>query len=493
MYHCATLWSGLSMCSHLCVIFISIGLCHSVPDAQCHGTALLQTKRSSVSVYRGTADAKQDPESDDTKIIDDAQEPIAEVPTTVKDGAVIPGAIPVKRREDAFPESNVVAIPGNDTVVAPPITVSIPPLISNTASPQTLPASTATVVVPRQVANPGTTVTVPEVVTVPQANVKQAATATVPAVNRVKQVASAAVPSATQNQATGTVTGTFRLATGPSSPTAGVRVATATVPAPTMNTSVSPVNLTGRLKPLAGQAAAAQNRSQCTPVCKWSCDSPECEQVCEPICKAPTCETRCSGLDTSGCSLECDSPSCVVICPERGCPMKDGCAHCSTKCATPHCKLNCPNFQPCRNVCEEPQCHFQCRAPEHCPKPNCQLKCEYPKGCPAGHRAPLPPPATGEVTIRKFQGQDNAGATASQSDGIPALPTLAPAPQIEIGEPAAATDEASTTSAEDEPEKDEPEKAIVPARPGEKVNLLSDSDSESDESQDDDLASVLAE
>eukprot|EP00746_Dinoflagellata_sp_MGD_P166514 gnl/MRDRNA2_/MRDRNA2_96449_c0_seq1.p1 gnl/MRDRNA2_/MRDRNA2_96449_c0~~gnl/MRDRNA2_/MRDRNA2_96449_c0_seq1.p1 ORF type:complete len:401 (+),score=67.97 gnl/MRDRNA2_/MRDRNA2_96449_c0_seq1:85-1287(+) len=201
----------------------------------------------------------------------------------------------------------------------------------------------------------------------------------------------------------------------------------------------------------ASNGGASQNTSKCTPTCRWSCSSPECEEVCTPVCDPPKCETRCSSLDTSGCSLDCEAPSCAVICPKKACPNR--CPHCTTRCATPHCKLNCPNAQPCRNICEEPRCQFQCKAPEHCPKPQCQLWCEYPRGCAAGHRAPMPPPNQGEVTIRTFKGMDHkmAIATSSNSESVSA--------QVDGGQDRAENDK----------------EGMRPVEPGEKIVAKSES------------------
>lgn len=375
----------------LCLLLVVIGSAIADSDAQqCHGTALLQTRRSALTrnaasfndeVFQSPDEGQTDRtvQSDrfgNTVTIDSAPRQAinnegiidnSDVPPDFE--TTFPTIRPDKDVGGTIPATNVPlderfndVVPGslNNTVTSAPPVVNAP-AITGTATQTAI-----------------TNSTVPE---------------STPAAKNATQVSSETYPvaSATVNQIKPAVH-------AGKAPSQNIPVPSATVPAPMINASIT-AGMTGTTQ------AGTRKASQCTPMCKWSCDSPECEEVCEPICEAPKCETRCSGLDTSGCSLECEQPSCMVICPERGCPNR--CPHCTTKCAKPHCKLNCPNAQPCHNVCEEPRCHFKCRAPQTCPQPKCQLRCEYPKGCNAARQAPMPPPASGEVTIRKFTGTDN--------------------------------------------------------------------------------------
>lgn len=156
------------------------------------------------------------------------------------------------------------------------------------------------------------------------------------------------------------------------------------------------------LKPAEVQDAAKQD---CTPKCSWMCASSKCDQVCKPKCQAPMCETRCSGMDTSSCTMECFQPQCAVICPAQQCTT--GCAKCQTECSDPKCKLNCPGLQPCKNVCEEPKCEWECQAPKDCPIPKCQLHCEKPKACTQTYHKGLPDLEVGQVKVLDFKAVGN--------------------------------------------------------------------------------------
>lgn len=94
----------------------------------------------------------------------------------------------------------------------------------------------------------------------------------------------------------------------------------------------------------------------------------------------------------------------------------------------------------------------------------------------------MPPPAAGEVTIRKFKGKDNTEITQP----LPPSVGSAPAPHLDsdetdAGKDLAVTKEEVDSALDDAPTEttapeDEPEKAMVPVQAGEKVNFLSDDD-----------------
>jgi len=150
----------------------------------------------------------------------------------------------------------------------------------------------------------------------------------------------------------------------------------------------------------------------CTPQCTWKCETPVCDEVCEPVCKPPRCETRCATADISGCSMQCDQPQCAVMCPERQCATMD-CPTCTTNCTEPICTLKCPSHQPCRNLCEQPECDWQCRKPESCPQPTCSMVCEQPKACGGTTHQALPPLAAGEVSVQSFQAPSHLSSASA--------------------------------------------------------------------------------
>lgn len=148
------------------------------------------------------------------------------------------------------------------------------------------------------------------------------------------------------------------------------------------------------------------NHEACTPTCRWACESAKCAEVCEPQCKPPICETRCEGTNVSGCVMDCDEPHCAVHCPAHMCP-NGGCPSCTTTCSEPMCKLRCDNAQPCHNVCEKPDCHWNCKAPEHCPAPVCNMVCESPQNCQGRTYEALPPLEPGQLAVRSFSVTSN--------------------------------------------------------------------------------------
>jgi len=154
----------------------------------------------------------------------------------------------------------------------------------------------------------------------------------------------------------------------------------------------------------------------CTPQCKWQCETPKCNEVCTPLCQSPVCQTRCSGYDLSGCKIQCNKPQCAVICPEHSCPA-GGCPMCTTKCSEPMCSLKCPSRQPCRNLCENPRCDWQCKAPTDCPKPKCHMVCETP-GCVHSTYQQLPPLLPGESAVQSFAATSSANSTETASPNL---------------------------------------------------------------------------
>lgn len=193
----------------------------------------------------------------------------------------------------------------------------------------------------------------------------------------------------------------------------------------------------------------------CSPQCTWQCQTPKCDQVCAPVCQAPRCETRCQAADTSGCETKCDQPQCNVVCPQRQCGATD-CAGCTAHCSEPMCLLNCPRAQPCRNVCEEPVCTWQCSQPTVCPKPVCHMVCENPKNCPSTRTTMhknLPPLESGEVTMQAFKAPQTANAALPGGvEAIKGPAPVAPGPQAPAGVAAAAA-----------PAKAAPAAAVAPA------------------------------
>jgi len=148
-------------------------------------------------------------------------------------------------------------------------------------------------------------------------------------------------------------------------------------------------------------AIAAPTQQACTPQCTWKCDSPKCSEVCTPRCQSPVCQTRCQGYDLTGCKLECNKPQCAVICPGQACATAN-CPTCTTRCSEPVCALKCPARQPCKNICENPRCEWNCTAPMHCPKPTCHMECQTPRNCMGSTYKQLPPLMPGESAVQSF-------------------------------------------------------------------------------------------
>lgn len=163
----------------------------------------------------------------------------------------------------------------------------------------------------------------------------------------------------------------------------------------------------------------------CTPKCTWSCDKPVCDEVCEPVCKAPKCETRCNSITTAGCAMECKKPHCAVVCPKLKSSRASG-PSCTTQCSEPQCKLQCPQSQSCRNVCEQPFCEYDCKAPENCPVPKCKMVCEVPKKCrSSSFHETLPPLQAGQVAVQTFRApaptRQTQEATQMQPSRLPMM------------------------------------------------------------------------
>lgn len=149
-----------------------------------------------------------------------------------------------------------------------------------------------------------------------------------------------------------------------------------------------------------GCPATRAGLDTCTPQCTWQCSSPKCDEVCSPKCQAPKCETRCpSTPDLSSCAFDCDTPACSVSCPQNGCSSLD-CPSCQASCGEAHCKLNCQGEQACSTVCEQPECEWECKAPEDCPAPECQMVCQQPTDCMGSTHKELPPLLPGECAIQ---------------------------------------------------------------------------------------------
>jgi len=162
----------------------------------------------------------------------------------------------------------------------------------------------------------------------------------------------------------------------------------------------------GAEAPAAAPVPAVASTGPCTPQCTWQCATPKCDQVCEPKCLSPRCQTRCTGINTAGCQMQCGKRNCAVVCPKKPCPG-NSCPMCFTQCSKPMCKLACPaGTQNCTDVCEDPSCSWNCKAPAVCPKPTCKMTCEPPKGCMAGGTATLngalPPLLPGQTVIENF-------------------------------------------------------------------------------------------
>lgn len=181
-----------------------------------------------------------------------------------------------------------------------------------------------------------------------------------------------------------------------------------------------PVNLN-----LVGAAAHAQRLTQqlvspgdCTPKCTWKCESPFCDEVCQPVCQPPRCETRCAEIDTSSCAVECDQPSCAVMCPQRFC-AKTSCGNCTATCGEPMCNLKCHKQQPCRNVCEQPDCVWNCKAPEKCQAPQCRMVCDSAKQCAGQTYKELPPLEPGEKAVQSFVAPLNIATAKAEVMEVP--------------------------------------------------------------------------
>merc|ERR1712100_752127 len=83
----------------------------------------------------------------------------------------------------------------------------------------------------------------------------------------------------------------------------------------------------------------------------------------------------------------------------------DGCPKCTTQCGEPTCHLQCgKDLQPCKNVCAEPLCTWECKDPKSCPKPQCKMACEEPDNCLGSDmRSELPALKPGETQVANFQ------------------------------------------------------------------------------------------
>lgn len=184
--------------------------------------------------------------------------------------------------------------------------------------------------------------------------------------------------------------------------------------------SVGSSTAAGREAAVTAPATFGPEHSACTPKCTWQCESPRCDEVCEPECEAPRCETRCAGVDLSGCAMECQEPHCVVTCPNTTC-LSEGCPTCTTTCSEPMCKLKCIRAQPCRNVCEQPNCRWNCRAPDECSAPKCEMACESPKDCMGATFQVLPPLQPGETSVQSFAAPGSALQTAAATSPVHAL------------------------------------------------------------------------
>lgn len=68
------------------------------------------------------------------------------------------------------------------------------------------------------------------------------------------------------------------------------------------------------------------------------------------------------------------------------------------------CKLDCPSgTQNCKDVCEEPRCAWECKAPLACPKPACEMKCETPRECDETTYKSLPALKRNEEMVKAFE------------------------------------------------------------------------------------------
>lgn len=164
--------------------------------------------------------------------------------------------------------------------------------------------------------------------------------------------------------------------------------------------------------------APAPQAGDCTPKCTWQCESPQCDEVCEPVCQPPRCETRCAEIDTSSCAIECEKPSCAVMCPQRLC-AKTSCGNCTATCSEAMCNLKCHKQQPCRNVCEQPDCVWNCRAPDRCQAPSCRMVCDAAKECAGQTYKELPPLEPGEKAVQSFAAPLNIATTQAEVMEVP--------------------------------------------------------------------------
>mmetsp|Transcript_29588 Transcript_29588/g.70993 ORF Transcript_29588/g.70993 Transcript_29588/m.70993 type:complete len:571 (+) Transcript_29588:147-1859(+) len=149
----------------------------------------------------------------------------------------------------------------------------------------------------------------------------------------------------------------------------------------------------------------------CYPHCSWNCTQPVCNQDCTPQCEQPRCQTRCPRPDYNDCAIDCETPHCTVFCPKDACKGEEAgeskCSspRCSTQCARPICRLKCKGMLPCQNVCQPPQCLWNCRNPKECAKPQCKLVCERPMGCARNYELP---PLSPSLTVQQNFKADRA-------------------------------------------------------------------------------------
>merc|ERR1719498_1804285 len=73
--------------------------------------------------------------------------------------------------------------------------------------------------------------------------------------------------------------------------------------------------------------------------------------------------------------------------------------------------------QPCKNVCEQPQCEWRCKAPSNCPRPTCKMICETPKKChTTSFMEKLPPLSAGQLSVASFVAP-TMSVTADRNEG----------------------------------------------------------------------------
>jgi hypothetical protein len=113
--------------------------------------------------------------------------------------------------------------------------------------------------------------------------------------------------------------------------------------------------------------------------------------------------------------MKCGKPNCKVVCPKHFCPSED-CAACKTECGKPKCEMICgKDEQPCRHVCAQPVCKWECKDPQLCPKPKCEMKCKKQPDCAQKMHmfSKVPPLEPGETEI--VTATDGAPAPAPAS------------------------------------------------------------------------------